>query len=220
MRSATPHAAGEGPSSAGLFRALPRRPLQEGLGARPWALTWRPFSASSRPCSARCCASRCWRGCGRGWWLTATKATRPRRRPAAAERDRRPSHGPPGGREQTAVRRHRAPRSAPSADPPQAAGAQCQRREGRPWRNREGQAPNAPTGGNHCDCRPGSPASPLAAPGPPYPCSGRSMADAKANVHGKRGPAGPRHKGGRCRLRAPTRCPPPPPAACGPPRGR
>jgi hypothetical protein len=42
----------------------------------------------------------------------------------------------------------------------------------------------------------------------------------QANVQGKRGPAGPRHKAAPGRLRAPRRCPPPPPAACGPPRGR
>ena len=169
--------------------------MQEGLGARPWALTWRPCSASSRPCSARCCASWCWRGCGRGWWLIATRATRPRRRPAAAERDRRPWNGPPGGKERAAGRRHRAPRSAPSADPHQAAGAQCQWREGRPWGNREGQGPQRPHRGKHCNCRPGSPASPLAAPGPPVPALAARWLPPKRTSKGNGAPQDPAESG-------------------------
>jgi hypothetical protein len=51
------------------------------------------------------------------------------------------------------------------------------------------------------------------------PYSGCLMAAPQANVHRKRGPAGP-PPARPWPLRAPKPCPPPPPAACGPPKGR
>jgi hypothetical protein len=181
----------------------PRWRLEVGLAGRR-ATPERSHSDAAKVGRAAQAARRCQP-------LTPTTPPPPRWRPAAPAPAAARRIAPPTGNGPRAEPSDPATRSAPSGDRHRPAGARCRWIEGRrPWETGKGNGP-APQRGNRRRARPGCLASPHSVTRP---------ATAMAEVQGKAGPRRTPPPGGRYRLRAPRRCPPAPPAACGPPRGR
>jgi len=196
MRSATPHAAGEGPSSAGLFRARPGLCRHGSMRQTPGPSPGSPALRALAPAEL-----------GAAGAATGASGSEPPKRLSAIGGLQLPSPTS-GHRTGHQAARNKRPCSGIEHPDPHPALIHTRRLElnangdrGGHRGNREGQSPNAPTGGNHCDCRPGSPASPLAAPRPPVPAAAARWLTPKRTSTENGTPLGP----AACSLRATER---------------
>ena len=211
MRSATPYAAEEGPSSAGLFRA---RPGMGRLGpcGKPLGPLLAALLCDLSPSSA-------------GWLAEDPEASKPPKRLSAigglqllsATGGHRTGHQAAGNQRPCGGIEHPDPHPA-LIDPRRlelnANGEMGS--HGKPGRT----APQRPHRGQTLQLTTRFPRLPSGCSWATSSISSSWMAAAPKQRPRETGPRRTPPQGGRSRLRAPKRCPPAPPAACGPPRGR